>query len=98
MGLLWAIILIVVIGAIVGLIARAIMPGRDAMGWGPTIVLGIVGSLIGTLIGSILGRQKNEKFVDMMMPNSIWQFLLAIVGGVVALAIWRAVGGRKTTV
>ena len=43
MGLIW----MVVVGLIAGLIARAIMPGKDAMGWVMTIVLGIVGSFVG---------------------------------------------------
>jgi uncharacterized membrane protein YeaQ/YmgE (transglycosylase-associated protein family) len=37
----------IIFGAVVGIIARFIMPGRDPMGWVMTIVLGIAGSLLG---------------------------------------------------
>jgi uncharacterized membrane protein YeaQ/YmgE (transglycosylase-associated protein family) len=44
-----------VIGFIAGLIARAIVPGKQAMGIVATTLLGIAGSLIGGLVGSVLG-------------------------------------------
>ena len=44
---LTAIVTWIIFGAIVGVIARFLMPGRDSMGWIPTIVLGIVGSFVG---------------------------------------------------
>lgn len=40
-------IYMIIMGLIVGVIARAIKPGADAMGWILTIVLGIIGALVG---------------------------------------------------
>jgi len=45
------IIFLLVVGAIAGFIARLLVPGRDPMGIGATILLGIVGSFIGGFLG-----------------------------------------------
>jgi uncharacterized membrane protein YeaQ/YmgE (transglycosylase-associated protein family) len=51
------ILLFALFGLLVGFIARALVPGRQAMGIGMTAVLGMIGSLIGGLIGnSLAGR------------------------------------------
>src|SRR4029079_15992236 len=51
---LTAIVTWIIFGAFVGVIARFLMPGRDSMGWIPTIVLGIVGSFVGGWLAQIL--------------------------------------------
>ena len=48
------IILFIVFGLIVGLVARALLPGRQSMGVGMTAVLGMIGSLVGGLAGNLL--------------------------------------------
>ena len=55
MGLIGLIISWLIIGAIIGLLARAVMPGKQAMGLGMTIVLGVVGAVVGGFIGSLFG-------------------------------------------
>src|SRR5699024_8381027 len=55
MGFIGLIISWLIIGAIIGLLARAVMPGKQAMGLGMTIVLGIVGAIVGGFIGGLLG-------------------------------------------
>ena len=49
------IISIIVVGFIVGLLARALKPGNDSLGFLMTTVLGIVGSAVANFIGSALG-------------------------------------------
>lgn len=44
----------ILFGLIVGLIARAVMPGRQSMGLVPTALLGMAGSFVGGLIGSLI--------------------------------------------
>ena len=46
----------IIFGAIVGILARAVMPGRQAYGWIVTILLGIAGALIGYWVWGQLGR------------------------------------------
>jgi uncharacterized membrane protein YeaQ/YmgE (transglycosylase-associated protein family) len=51
----------IIFGAIVGVIARFIMPGRDPMGWFMTILLGIVGSVVGgLLLGLLIGGRTTD--------------------------------------
>ena len=54
MDILWNIIDLIVVGAIAGFIARAVVPGKQSMSVGMTIVLGIVGSLVGNFIGGLI--------------------------------------------
>jgi uncharacterized membrane protein YeaQ/YmgE (transglycosylase-associated protein family) len=75
----------VIVGFVVGLIARAITPGIDQMGFIATTLVGIVGSLIGGLIGNLFRRpEPGSKF----HPAG---FILSIVGAIVLLLLLRAV-------
>ncbi len=86
------IILLLIIGAIAGFIARAIVPGRDPMGVVGTIVLGIVGSFIGGFLGALLfGKDALE---GLLQPSGI---IGSIIGAVIALLVYRAVSGRSRT-
>ena len=53
------IITMIVIGLVAGLIARAIVPGRQSMGALATMLLGIVGSFVGGLLGSLFSSDGN---------------------------------------
>jgi uncharacterized membrane protein YeaQ/YmgE (transglycosylase-associated protein family) len=92
---LWFIITLIVIGAIAGFIARALVPGRDPMGIFATIALGIVGSFIGGFLGYVLfGKDPGE---GALQPSGI---IGSIVGAIIALLVYRAasrrgVGGRR---
>jgi uncharacterized membrane protein YeaQ/YmgE (transglycosylase-associated protein family) len=92
---LWFIITLIVIGAIAGFIARAVVPGRDPMGIGATILLGIVGSFIGGFLGYLIfGKDPGE---GALQPSGI---IGSIIGAVIALLVYRAatrrgVGGRR---
>jgi uncharacterized membrane protein YeaQ/YmgE (transglycosylase-associated protein family) len=48
------IITMIVVGIIAGYLARLLVPGRDAMGFVQTVVLGIVGSFVGGFLGYVL--------------------------------------------
>jgi uncharacterized membrane protein YeaQ/YmgE (transglycosylase-associated protein family) len=83
----------ILFGLIAGAIAQLILPGNDpggnsAMGWLITIVIGIVGAFIGGLIGSALGFGGVTGF-------NIGSFIIAIVGALILLGIWRWVAGRS---
>ncbi|MCC6609742.1 MAG: GlsB/YeaQ/YmgE family stress response membrane protein [Burkholderiales bacterium] len=75
MGLLWTII----VGFVVGLIARAIMPGRQVMGFIMTTLLGIGGALLAGYAGQLLGLYKLGEPVG---------FVGAIVGAFILLFIY----------
>jgi len=74
------ILLWIVFGLVVGIVAKLIMPGRDPGGIIVTIVLGIVGALLGGWVGRALGFYREGEAAG---------FLLAIVGAIIVLAIYR---------
>lgn len=86
MGLLWAIISWIIIGAIIGLIARAIMPGKQSMSLGLTIVLGVIGAIVGGFIGGLFGGSGISGIMD--NPWSIGTILLAVVGALIVMVIY----------
>jgi len=73
--LIWS----VIIGFIVGLIARAVMPGVDHLGFWMTVLIGIGGSLLGGFIGSLIKRPASGQ---MFHPAG---FIMSIVGAVLLL-------------
>ena len=80
-----------IIGLIAGAIARLIMPGRDAMSWLATMLLGIVGSILGGLISwAIWGADEAGRG---FRPAGL---LLSILGAIVVLWIWRMMRSRST--
>ena len=76
----------ILIGFFAGLIARAIKPGNDAMGWIMTILLGVGGSLLATYGGQALG---------LYQPGQPAGFIGAVVGAIVLLVIWGLVSTKK---
>ncbi|OOG52403.1 transglycosylase [Rhodanobacter sp. B05] len=77
--LIWSII----VGFFIGLIARAVLPGADHMGFLMTTGVGIVGSLIGGLLGNLIKRpEPGAKF----HPAG---FLMSIIGAIVLLLVLR---------
>ena len=78
-----------IIGLIVGAIAKFIVPGRDPGGWVITIVLGIAGALVGTWLGRMLGFYR-------VGEGAGW--IASIVGAILLLLLYRAVVGRRRTV
>ena len=83
------IIAFIVVGLIAGLIARAILPGRQNMGLLATTLLGMVGSLLGGLIGSLFRR--DGRLFD-LHPSGI---LMSVVGAIVVLLLVGAAGRRR---
>jgi uncharacterized membrane protein YeaQ/YmgE (transglycosylase-associated protein family) len=83
------IIYLFVIGIVAGYLARLLVPGADPMSFVQTVVLGIVGSFIGGFLGYIIF---NEDFDDGAFQAA--GFFGSIIGAIIALLIWRAVGPR----
>ena len=78
----------IIFGAIVGAIAKFLMPGKDPGGWIVTILLGIAGSFVGGFLAqAVLG--KNEQTAG---------WIGSIIGAMVLLFIYRLIVGRRTVV
>lgn len=84
------IVYLLVIGLVAGFIARALMPGRDPMSVGQTILLGIVGSFIGGFIGwALFGADLEE---GAFQASGL---IGSVVGAMVALFAMRSFGGGR---
>lgn len=77
---------VIVVGLIVGIVAKFLMPGRDPGGFIVTTILGIAGSSLGTWLGVKLG------FYTMGEPAG---FIGSVIGAMVILLIYRVIFGRK---
>ena len=86
------IIAFIILGALAGAIAKALLPGDDPGGFIVTTIIGIVGALLGGLIAAALF---NAHPLDEFFDISTW--LTAIVGSIILLVIYRAVVGRGGT-
>lgn len=86
------IIAFVILGAIAGAIAKALLPGDDPGGFIVTTIIGVVGAILGGFLAAALfDADPLDEFFDV----SSW--LTAIVGSIVLLLIYRAVAGRGGT-
>ncbi|WP_106507471.1 GlsB/YeaQ/YmgE family stress response membrane protein [Brachybacterium timonense] len=92
MGILWAIISWIIIGAIIGLIARAIMPGKQGMSLGLTIILGVVGAIVGGFIGGLFGGDGVSGIMN--NPWSIGTILLAVIGALIVMVVYGFLAKR----
>jgi uncharacterized membrane protein YeaQ/YmgE (transglycosylase-associated protein family) len=82
MHILWMLI----IGLVIGALAKLVMPGKDPGGIIITMVLGVVGSLLAGLIGRSLGWYQ---------PGQSAGFIASILGAVILLGGYRLIAGRR---
>ncbi len=79
----------IVVGLIAGALGKLIMPGDDPGGIIVTIIIGIVGAFVGGFVMNLLGFGTVSGF-------NIYWILVATLGAVILLAIYRAVVGGRT--
>ncbi|BBL79932.1 membrane protein [Rubrobacter xylanophilus] len=79
----------IVVGLIAGLLAKLVMPGDDPGGLVITTLIGMAGALVGGFLVSLLGGAGVTGF-------NIWSILVATLGAIILLALYRALaGGRR---
>lgn len=76
-----SIIYTIITGLVVGLLARAIKPGSDAMGWIWTILLGMGGAVVGGFLASAVG----------MGSTLVMQIVFAVIGAIILLFIYELI-------
>jgi uncharacterized membrane protein YeaQ/YmgE (transglycosylase-associated protein family) len=79
----------IVLGLIAGLIAKALVPGRDPGGCIITILIGIVGALLGGWLSTLLG------FGGLAGGLDFRNLIIATLGAIVLLVLWRLLRGRR---
>jgi len=88
-----SLIIWLILGFVVGYLAKLIMPGRDGGGILLTTLLGIVGAVIGGFIGQYVGYPMISNFNN--IASSIPSLISSIIGAIVVLAIFRLVTNRR---
>jgi uncharacterized membrane protein YeaQ/YmgE (transglycosylase-associated protein family) len=81
---------VIIAGAIIGALAKLIMPGRQAGGIIMTIVLGIIGVIIGWYIAVALGVEETSG-IDWI------RWIISIIAAIVVIGIYGAITGRTNT-
>jgi uncharacterized membrane protein YeaQ/YmgE (transglycosylase-associated protein family) len=79
----------IVLGLLAGAVAKWVMPGPDPGGCIVTVIIGVVGALLGGFLSTALGFGGLSGRLD-------WRSLIiAILGSIVLLGIWRVLRGRR---
>ncbi|HSF48020.1 MAG TPA: GlsB/YeaQ/YmgE family stress response membrane protein [Burkholderiales bacterium] len=78
----------IIIGLLVGIVAKLLMPGKDPGGFIVTILLGIAGSFVATWLGSALG---------FYAPGEPAGFIGGVIGAILLLLLYRFIIRRKAT-
>jgi uncharacterized membrane protein YeaQ/YmgE (transglycosylase-associated protein family) len=76
----------IIIGLLVGLVAKLLMPGRDPGGFIVTILLGIAGAFVATYLGQTLGWYQVGEAAG---------FIGSVIGAMIVLFIYRMAVGRR---
>ncbi len=79
----------IVLGLIAGALAKFLMPGQDPGGCVITVIIGIVGALLGGFLATQLGYGGISGF-------DLRSFVIAILGSILLLILWRLIRGRRT--
>jgi uncharacterized membrane protein YeaQ/YmgE (transglycosylase-associated protein family) len=79
----------IVVGLVVGALAKLIMPGKDPGGIIVTILIGIVGAILGGFIGKAIFGGGLGGFFDLRT------WVLGLIGSLILLGIWRVIAGRR---
>ena len=88
--MLGEIIAAIVIGTIAGFIGRALLPGKDSMGFAATVLVGIAGALVGYFLFRAIGIGDADKF-------DLGGIIGAIVGTMLVLIVLRLLRGNSSS-
>ena len=84
MGIIWTIVL----GFVIGLIAKLVHPGKENMGFIMTIVLGIAGSFLAGIIGQAIGWYKAGEGAG---------FIASVIVAIILLVIYGKIKGKTSS-
>jgi uncharacterized membrane protein YeaQ/YmgE (transglycosylase-associated protein family) len=86
---LWTIIVTVIMGAIIGALARLVLPGKQSISTLVTVILGILGALIGSWAYSAMSDNSGTSGIDWIA------LILGVIAAAVLIVIYGMVMGRK---
>ena len=76
----------IIVGLVAGLLARAIKPGNDPMGWIMTIVLGIVGAMLGGFLAGLIGINADGGFTGL---------IFSVIGAIILLFLYEMIVNKR---
>lgn len=76
----------ILVGFVIGLLARALKPGADKFGWIMTTILGIVGASVGAFLANFLGINAETGFSYL---------IFSVIGSVILLFIYEKLFGKS---
>ena len=85
-----SIILAIIVGAIIGVVARLVMPGKQNIGMVMTVLLGAVGGLIGSAVAGQFGYHNANGGIAWI------PFLIGVGAAVILIAIYESLTGRRS--
>jgi uncharacterized membrane protein YeaQ/YmgE (transglycosylase-associated protein family) len=85
-----SIVLAIVVGAVIGVVARLVMPGKQNIGMVVTVLLGALGGLIGSWVASHFGYHNANGGVAWI------PFFIGVGAAIILIAIYETVMGRRT--
>jgi uncharacterized membrane protein YeaQ/YmgE (transglycosylase-associated protein family) len=85
-----SIILAIIVGAIIGVVARLVMPGKQNVGMIMTVVIGAVGGLIGSAVASQFGYHNANGGIAWV------PFFIGVGAAIILIALYEALTGRRT--
>jgi uncharacterized membrane protein YeaQ/YmgE (transglycosylase-associated protein family) len=80
---------LIVVGLIIGALARLIKPGKQRLSILMTLVLGVVGAIIGGVLGGLLNDNTN------IFELNVLGFIIAVVAAVLLIGVAESVSGRS---
>lgn len=86
---LWGIITWVVVGGLAGWVASIITKTNAEQGLVGNIIAGVIGGIVGGLLMNLLGGTGVTGF-------NVWSFLVALLGAVIVLSVWKAISKKKS--
>lgn len=86
---MWTIIVTIIVGAIIGALARLVLPGKQNISTLVTVILGILGSLIGSWAYTALSGQGTTGGIDWIA------FILGVIVAAVLIVVYGMIVGRK---
>jgi uncharacterized membrane protein YeaQ/YmgE (transglycosylase-associated protein family) len=82
LSLLWTLI----IGLVIGAVAKFFMPGKDPGGWIITMLLGIAGAFVASYLGRMVGWYREGQSAG---------FIMSVLGAILLLFVYRLIIGKK---
>lgn len=80
---------LIVVGAIIGMLARLLKPGRQRLSMMATVLLGVVGAIIGGLIGGLFNESTNP------FELNVLGFVFAVIAAFLLVGVAEGLSGRS---